>query len=92
MKIQTGEYRFCILKFQKKKKENYLVVEKVKFNLSQSLQPQLIPIGFLKSFSQEMKEHLKWIAQKDKMCQDIFLIGHPGSFRRKYYFSFSRKD
>ncbi|CAG8510049.1 14562_t:CDS:10, partial [Ambispora leptoticha] len=49
-----------------------------------SLNPELVP-NFRNPFyddSQEILRHLRWIMQKDKLGQDIFLIGPPGHIRR----------
>ncbi|CAG8506013.1 1373_t:CDS:2 [Ambispora gerdemannii] len=46
--------------------------------------PELVP-DFRNPFydnSQEILKHLRWIMQKDKLGQDIFLIGPPGQIRR----------
>lgn len=37
---------------------------------------------------QESLKHLKWMLQKDILCQDIFLTGGPGSRRRELALAF----
>ncbi|CAO3595524.1 unnamed protein product [Absidia cylindrospora] len=46
--------------------------------------PELVPEheGPLYDESQEILRHLRWMMQKDKLGQDIFLIGPPGPLRR----------
>lgn len=36
-----------------------------------------------KELSQTVLSDLKWMLQKDKLGQDMFLIGRPGSWRRQ---------
>ncbi|ORX55569.1 hypothetical protein DM01DRAFT_1334962 [Hesseltinella vesiculosa] len=47
--------------------------------------PELVPLqeGHLYNDSQEVLRHLRWMMQKDKLGQDIFLIGPPGPLRRQ---------
>ncbi|KAI8341541.1 hypothetical protein BC941DRAFT_416834, partial [Chlamydoabsidia padenii] len=49
-----------------------------------ALNPELVPEheGPLYDDSQEILRHLRWMMQKDKLGQDIFLIGPPGPLRR----------
>lgn len=45
--------------------------------------PEYVPIGYVSgNISQYIAKHLKWMAQKDLLGQDIFLIGPPGPLRR----------
>ncbi|XP_071540350.1 von Willebrand factor A domain-containing protein 8 isoform X4 [Panulirus ornatus] len=45
--------------------------------------PELVPVGYLhKDPSQTMLSHLRWLLQKDRLGQDVFLIGPPGPHRR----------
>ncbi|KAI9253809.1 AAA domain-containing protein [Phascolomyces articulosus] len=46
--------------------------------------PELVPehTGPFYDNSQEILRHLRWMMQKDKLGQDIFLIGPPGPLRR----------
>ncbi|RKO85785.1 AAA domain-containing protein, partial [Blyttiomyces helicus] len=46
--------------------------------------PDLVPrleVPFYEA-SQEVLRHLQWLMQKDRLGQDVFLIGPPGEFRR----------
>ncbi|KAI7879625.1 hypothetical protein K492DRAFT_208133 [Lichtheimia hyalospora FSU 10163] len=47
--------------------------------------PELVPEleGPFYQESQEILRHLRWMMQKDKLGQDIFLIGPPGPLRRQ---------
>lgn len=45
-----------------------------------------VPIIFQQKLDQETLQHLRWMAQKDALKQDIFLIGHPGSYKRQLAF------
>lgn len=40
-------------------------------------------ISVSKDLTQGILSDLKWMLQKDKLGQDMFLIGHPGSWRRQ---------
>ncbi|KAI8983752.1 AAA domain-containing protein [Pilobolus umbonatus] len=48
------------------------------------LNPELVPEvqGPFYEGSQDILRHLRWIMQKDKLGQDIFLLGPPGPLRR----------
>ncbi|TPX32182.1 hypothetical protein SmJEL517_g04613 [Synchytrium microbalum] len=39
--------------------------------------------GLFYDDSQEILRHLRWMMQKDRMGQDIFFLGPPGSFKRR---------
>lgn len=46
--------------------------------------PDLVPRGYFDALScPEVLEHIRWIAQKRIMKQDIFLLGLPSSLRRR---------
>lgn len=48
--------------------------------------PELVPAGYARmdgADSQSRLRHLRWIMQKDLLGQDVFLIGAPGSLRRR---------
>lgn len=45
-----------------------------------------VPIIFQQKMDQETLQHLRWMAQKDALKQDIFLIGYPGSYKRQLAF------
>lgn len=42
--------------------------------------------NFVSQLDQETLKCLRWMAQKDALSQDMFLIGHPGDMRRKIAF------
>lgn len=51
--------------------------------LKEPLHPQLVPSGYLqRDPPQAFLKHLRWLLQKDKLAQDVFLIGPPGPLRR----------
>jgi len=58
--------------------------------------PQYVPYNYLpKELSQSTIRHLQWIAQKDVLGQDVFLIGPPGPLRRiiaMQYLELTRKE
>ncbi|CAI2169627.1 3146_t:CDS:10 [Funneliformis geosporum] len=56
----------------------------ISLRVAKSKRPELVPyyIDPLFEESQEVLRHLRWIMQKDKLKQDIFLIGLPGHLRR----------
>ena len=47
-------------------------------------------ISFLvqKSLDQETLHHLRWMLQKDRLNQDIFLVGRPGPLKRRIAMQF----
>ncbi|XP_063587792.1 von Willebrand factor A domain-containing protein 8-like [Penaeus indicus] len=45
--------------------------------------PELVPTGYIRgNVPQSVLKHLRWLIQKDKLGQDVFLIGPPGPLRR----------
>lgn len=51
--------------------------------------PLLVPTLFLpKELDQETLHHLRWMLQKDKLSQDIFLVGRPGPLKRRLAMQF----
>ncbi|CAO3686219.1 unnamed protein product [Umbelopsis ramanniana] len=56
----------------------------VVINVDTPIAPELVPENEEPLFedSQEVLRHLRWMMQKDKLRQDIFLIGPPGPLRR----------
>ncbi|XP_015436768.1 PREDICTED: von Willebrand factor A domain-containing protein 8 [Dufourea novaeangliae] len=51
--------------------------------------PEYVPRKYLmKTTTQESLRHLKWMLQKDILCQDIFLMGGPGTRRRELALAF----
>ncbi|GAB6029233.1 von Willebrand factor A domain-containing protein 8 [Chamberlinius hualienensis] len=61
-----------------------------------SKNPELIPADFVKGdLPQHQIRHLRWMAQKDILGQDIFLIGPPGPYRRRLamqYLEFTNRE
>ena len=49
-----------------------------------ALNPELIPFGFQDSLlsGRWAYEHIRWMRQKDRLGQDIFLVGMHGPLRR----------
>ena len=49
-----------------------------------TLNPELIPFGFQDALlsGQWAYEHIRWMRQKDRLGQDIFLVGMHGPLRR----------
>lgn len=41
-----------------------------------------------KELDQETLHHLRWMLQKDKLAQDIFLVGRPGPLKRRLAMQF----
>lgn len=60
--------------------------------------PTYVPYAFVNEehpLSQSVIKHLKWMAQKDLLGQDIFLIGPPGPLRRELamqYLELTRRE
>lgn len=58
------------------------------------LEPELVPFrvpykGTVCDFDcKELRQHLRWMMQKELLKQDIFLIGPPGPYRRWLSFMF----
>ncbi|XP_027212912.2 von Willebrand factor A domain-containing protein 8 [Penaeus vannamei] len=45
--------------------------------------PELVPTGYIRgNVPQSVLKHLRWLIQKDKLGQDVFLIGPPGPLKR----------
>jgi von Willebrand factor A domain-containing protein 8 len=64
-------------------------IDKMEFLKKNPKNEQFIPITNIKEINKlpkEIKESLKWMAQKDSLHQDIFLIGHPGNLKRNLAF------
>ncbi|TPX40629.1 hypothetical protein SeLEV6574_g06527 [Synchytrium endobioticum] len=59
-------------------------ISDVSLKISQPQNPELVPDApNLYDDSQDVLRHLRWMMQKDQMGQDIFLLGPPGSFKRR---------
>ncbi|KNC74718.1 hypothetical protein SARC_12740 [Sphaeroforma arctica JP610] len=51
--------------------------------------PLLVPTKYLgDELPQNLLKHMRWMLQKDKLGQDMFLIGAPGSQRRRLVMAF----
>ncbi|KAG0353898.1 von Willebrand factor A domain-containing protein 8, partial [Gamsiella multidivaricata] len=59
--------------------------------VSPALNPEFVPSYDQPLFedSQEVLRHLRWMMQKDKLRQDMFLIGPPGHLRRSIALKFA---
>ncbi|KAF9204985.1 von Willebrand factor A domain-containing protein 8 [Haplosporangium sp. Z 27] len=59
--------------------------------VSPALNPEFVPSYDQPLFedSQEILRHLRWMMQKDKLRQDMFLIGPPGHLRRSIALKFA---
>ncbi|KAG0045398.1 von Willebrand factor A domain-containing protein 8 [Gryganskiella cystojenkinii] len=59
--------------------------------VSPALNPEFVPSYEQPLFedSQEVLRHLRWMMQKDKLGQDMFLIGPPGHLRRSIALKFA---
>eukprot|EP01047_Picozoa_sp_COSAG01_P017993 COSAG01_NODE_965_length_12401_cov_3.496098_6_plen_327_part_00 len=57
------------------------------------LNPELVPFGFHGSLLQGAwaRDHVRWMQQKDRLGQDIFLVGMHGPLRRWLAFVFCEK-
>ncbi|CAB4069483.1 von Willebrand factor A domain-containing protein 8 [Lepeophtheirus salmonis] len=77
--ISTKNYEFSTLE-----ECNYVSATKVKTrNNTLQLSPQEMFIVDKSKISEKTLDDLRWIMQKDILGQDIFLIGRPGSHRRR---------
>lgn len=75
--------------FQKRLIYNNVKIGNISFPSHKPLQKELIPTNFafnIKNLNQNEMSYLKWMAQKDLLGQDMFLIGHPGSYKRNLAF------
>ncbi|KAF9432703.1 von Willebrand factor A domain-containing protein 8, partial [Entomortierella beljakovae] len=63
----------------------------VTITVSPALHPEFVPSYDEPLFddSQEILRHLRWMMQKDKLRQDMFLIGPPGHLRRSIALKFA---
>ncbi|CAJ0865553.1 11051_t:CDS:10 [Entrophospora sp. SA101] len=70
--------------FNPEKKITTIRIGDVSLNITESKNLELVPeyLEPLYEESQEILRHLRWMMQKDKLGQDIFLIGPPGNLRR----------
>jgi hypothetical protein len=60
------------------------------FHVSEPNQLLYVPIKYAHELecSTDTAMHIKWLAQKDKLGQDCFLVGPPGPFRRRLALSY----
>ena len=65
---------------------------KVRVNTKEQLIEETVPRKYLESVpnaeSKVMVSHLQWLAQKDALGQDAFLIGPPSPLRRRLALSY----
>eukprot|EP01065_Artemidia_motanka_P045422 TRINITY_DN667_c0_g1_i1.p1 TRINITY_DN667_c0_g1~~TRINITY_DN667_c0_g1_i1.p1 ORF type:complete len:1933 (+),score=528.40 TRINITY_DN667_c0_g1_i1:53-5800(+) len=57
--------------------------------------PELVPALYADGVDEEDPEtaaHLRWMERKDRMGQDVFLLGPPGSYRRRLAFHFLERN
>eukprot|EP01080_Neovahlkampfia_damariscottae_P004332 gene4332-7688_t len=98
-KDEKSKRRITVLKSQiqvpkvlsHEKTYNTFQIGNTKFKINNNVKfPQFVPNLFVQNlkFSKETMEHLQWISQKDSMSQDMFLIGHPGPYRRRITFMY----
>uniref|UniRef100_A0A8D8BLW5 von Willebrand factor A domain-containing protein 8 n=2 Tax=Culex pipiens TaxID=7175 RepID=A0A8D8BLW5_CULPI len=71
-------------------------IDDVEKQIEPPKQPELVPNGFVKvaesgeaNLSQTRLHHLRWMLQKDKLGQDMILLGRPGNLRRNLIMQFS---
>lgn len=63
----------------------------VKIQVSEPQRPEIVPQLFVSELdlSQECLSHLRWIAQKDSLKQDCFMIGPPSEYRRRLVLAYA---
>ncbi|KAK2575215.1 hypothetical protein KPH14_002677 [Odynerus spinipes] len=72
-----------------KSDDAYVTIADVSKRVKTAKNPEYVPRKYLlKATGQETLRHLKWMLQKDILCQDIFLTGSPGSRRREIALAF----
>ncbi|XP_039451313.1 von Willebrand factor A domain-containing protein 8 [Culex pipiens pallens] len=71
-------------------------IDDVEKQIEPPKQPELVPNGYVKvaesgeaNLSQTRLHHLRWMLQKDKLGQDMILLGRPGNLRRNLIMQFS---
>jgi von Willebrand factor A domain-containing protein 8 len=67
------------------RKSHSLRIGGVNIRVSQPQNPEIVPKSFAAELdmTQDCLSHLRWLVQKDSLGQDSFLIGPPGSSRRR---------
>lgn len=72
-----------------KDEENSVTIGDVKKILVPPRNPEFVPTKYLvEELDQDTLHHLRWMLQKDKLSQDIFLVGRPGPFKRRLAMQF----
>ncbi|KAI4486325.1 hypothetical protein M0802_012344 [Mischocyttarus mexicanus] len=75
--------------FRCKSDDTFVTIADVSKRVKSANTPEYIPRKYLlKVTGQESLRHLKWMLQKDILCQDIFLTGSPGTRRRELALAF----
>uniref|UniRef100_F6QXZ7 von Willebrand factor A domain-containing protein 8 n=1 Tax=Ciona intestinalis TaxID=7719 RepID=F6QXZ7_CIOIN len=80
------------------KHDGYVSIGNVKVPVKTPQNPELVPYAYVvenKELPQSILRHMKWLAQKDILGQDVFLIGPPGPLRRliaMQYLELTRKE
>ncbi|XP_058445081.1 von Willebrand factor A domain-containing protein 8 [Malaya genurostris] len=71
-------------------------IDDVEKQIDSPKQPELVPNGYVKvakngeaQLSQTRLHHLRWMLQKDKLGQDMILLGRPGNLRRSLIMQYS---
>uniref|UniRef100_A0A182RBI3 von Willebrand factor A domain-containing protein 8 n=1 Tax=Anopheles funestus TaxID=62324 RepID=A0A182RBI3_ANOFN len=71
-------------------------IDDVEKEIDVPLRPELVPNGYVSvsetgeaTLSQTRLHHLRWMLQKDKLGQDILLLGRPGGLRRRIVMQYS---
>ncbi|XP_040173363.1 von Willebrand factor A domain-containing protein 8 [Anopheles arabiensis] len=71
-------------------------IDDVEKEIDVPLRPELVPTGYVSvsetgeaALSQTRLHHLRWMLQKDKLGQDILLLGRPGGLRRRIVMQYS---
>jgi hypothetical protein len=75
----------CVHSRRSSSSNNRVTIGDVSVPVSDAARPELVPHGYYSSLSGgiEVVEHIRWLMQKRKMGQDIFLLGYPSNFRRR---------
>lgn len=88
-------FRSNLLLFTRCKSDNNMIVSigQVSKTVKAPQKPEYVPRKYLLNLSTQNEDastlrHLKWMLQKDILSQDIFLIGGPGTRRRKLALAF----
>ena len=70
---------------------SFVTIGDISVPVSTPKTPHLVPssINLQYESCQELLHHMRWIAQKSKLGQDIFLVGPPGPLRRHLILSYA---